>query len=365
MIGDPGQQQQRQDRALADWAIALTDPDRPPHEFPQASSRTVCLRGPRRGQARRRPHRTYRDTWLEVAALLDARAATADAKSDALEPSSDARRRVTAWSCGVSHKGQPIWAIDVAPPGAVDATTLVVAGLHAMEHVGVATAVALLERAASADSPWRKHRLVVVPMANPDGFLAVEQALAAGQRRFRRTNAAGVDLNRNFAVGWDDRYYLNRLLRPVFSPGSGPLSEPESRAVNAVLTAVRPTYAVSLHAFGEWIFVPYAGSRRPPAALALMLTLARGMAMMQPQRPYRVMQLGLRSRLFQARGAEIDHFYDRYNALSFLIEIGAGPRLRAPGTWLHPYSWFTPPAPLLERDVANVLPAIEFLGRVA
>lgn len=272
---------------------------------------------------------------------------------------------MSAWPCGVSHKGEPIWAIDVAPAGVADATTVVVAGLHAMEHVGVATAVALLERAASADTAWRKHRLVVVPMANPDGFLAVEQALAAGQRRFRRTNAAGVDLNRNFAVGWDDRYYLNRLLRPVFSPGSAPLSEPESRAVDAVLAAVRPTYAVSLHAFGEWIFTPYAGSRRPPAALALMLTLARGMAMMQPHRPYRVMQLGLRSRLFQARGAEIDHFHDRYNALSFLIEIGAGPRLRAPGTWLHPYSWFTPPAALLERDVANVLPAIEFLGRVA
>jgi hypothetical protein len=268
----------------------------------------------------------------------------------------------------VSHGGQPIWAVEVAAEEPLPrATTLVVAGLHAMEHVGVATAVALLERAALPHSPWRqhRHRLVVVPMANPDGFLAVEAGLARGERRFRRANAAGVDLNRNFAVGWDDRYSLNRLLRPVFSPGSAPLSEPESRAVDAVLAAVRPTYAVSLHAFGEWIFTPYAGSRRPPAALALMLTLARGMAMMQPHRPYRVMQLGLRSRLFQARGAEIDHFHDRYNALSFLIEIGAGPRLRAPGTWLHPYSWFTPPAALLERDVANVLPAIEFLGRVA
>ncbi|HWM86620.1 MAG TPA: M14 family metallopeptidase [Kofleriaceae bacterium] len=264
----------------------------------------------------------------------------------------------------MSHSGQPIWAIDVMPAVTPVATTLVVAGLHAMEHVGVATAVALIERAAAPDSPWVNHRLVVVPMANPDGFLAVEAGLARGERRFRRTNAAGVDLNRNFAVGWDDRYYLNRLLRRIFSPGTGPLSEPEARAIDELLASVRPTYAVSLHAFGEWIFVPYAGSRRPPAHLALMETIARGMAMAQPERRYRVLQLARRSRLFQARGAEIDHFYERYGALSFLIEIGAGPRLRAPSTWFHPYAWFTPPAPLVARDVANVLPAIEFLARL-
>jgi hypothetical protein len=201
-----------------------------------------------------------------------------------------------------------------------------------------------------------------VPMGNPDGFLAVQGGLAAGRRRFRRSNAAGVDLNRNFAVGWDDRYYLHRWLPRIFSPGSGPLSEPETRAIDAVLSWARPSYAVSLHAFGNWIFTPYAGSRRAPADLDRMLDIAHRMAGAQPERPYRVVQLGRRSRFFQARGAEIDHFYERHGALSFLFEIGAGPRLRHPGTWLHPYRWFTPPAPLLERDVANVLPALESLA---
>ena len=311
--------------SLVEWARRLTEPDW------QAA-------------ARRRPYRTYRDTWLRVAALASGRA-------------------VAASACGVSHGGEPIWAVEVGP---VDpparAVTLVVAGLHAMEHVGVATAVALLERAASPESRWRHHRLVVVPMANPDGFLAVQAGLARGERRFRRTNAAGVDLNRNFAVGWDDRYYLHRILRRVFSPGAGPLSEPEARAIDSLLAATRPTYALSLHAFGEWIFTPYAGSRRPPPDLDRMLAIGRGMAAAQPERPYRVLQLAHRTHLFQARGAEIDHFYERHGALSFLIEIGAGPRLRAPETWLHPYAWFTPPAPLLARDVANVLPAIEYLA---
>jgi hypothetical protein len=234
-----------------------------------------------------------------------------------------------------------------------------------MEHIGVATALALLERAVAPGSPWRSSRLVVVPMANPDGFRTVEADLARGARRFRRANQRGVDLNRNFAVGWDDRYYLNRLLGRLFAPGAGPLSEPETAAVDRLVGEVRPTYAVSLHAFGEWIFLPYAGSRRAPPDLARLEEIAAGMAAAQPARPYRVLQLSRRTRLFQARGAEIDHFYERHGALSFLIEIGAGPRLRAPTTWLWPYGWFTPPAPLLERDVANVLPAIEHLAAPA
>jgi murein tripeptide amidase MpaA len=304
---------------LADWAERLEEPS--PSE------------------AVRVPHRTYAATWRRLVEL-----------------------DVEAIRIGSSCAGEPLWAFAIDPPRPRRATTFVVAGLHAMEHVGVATALALLERAAGAASPWRDHRLVVVPMANPDGFRVVEADLARGARRFRRSNARGVDLNRNFAVGWDDRYYLNRVLGRIFSPGQGPLSEPETRAIDELLTRERPATAVSLHAFGEWIFLPYAGARRAPPDLGRMEEIGAGMAAAQPHRPYRIMQLARRSRLFQARGAEIDHFYERHRALSFLIEIGAGPRLGEPPTWFLPYGWFTPPAALLERDVANVLPAIEHLA---
>jgi hypothetical protein len=307
--------------AFAEWIDSLDEP--PPAE------------------AVRAPYRTYAATWRALAALAP---------------------RAQPIRIGASWSGEPLWAFAVDPAGASRATTFVVAGIHAMEHVGVATSVALLARACAASSPWSAHRLVVVPMANPDGFRVVEADLAGGARRFRRSNARGVDLNRNFAAFWDDRYYLNRLLGRIFSPGAGPLSEPESHAIDQLLARERPAYAVSLHAFGEWIFTPWAGSRRPPPDLECLLQIASGMAAAQPYRAYRVLQLARRSRLFQARGAEIDHFYQRHGALSFLIEIGAGPRLRAPPTWFLPYGWFTPPPDLLERDVNNVLPAVEHLA---
>lgn len=289
-----------------------------------------------------RPGLTYRELWLSAAELPGA----------------------VPRVIGHSVRGEPIWSltIEATPRERAAATVLVIAGLHAMEHVGPRTALALCRRAAAGEAGWRDRRLVVVPLVNPDGWLDVERMLAAGGRRFLRKNANGVDLNRNFATGWDGRYYLNRLLPRLFAAGSGPLSEPETQAVDALAGSIRPDYAVSLHAFGEWIFVPYAGRRAAPPDLPRLLELAGQMAARQPTRRYRVMQLAARSRLFAARGAEIDHLYERHGALSFLIEIGAGPSFSEPEHWMHPYRWFTPDESRLGSEISNVLPAIDVLS---
>ncbi len=290
-----------------------------------------------------RPYRSYRRIWTDIAEL--------------------ARRHdhLSVDGIGYSAGSEPMWSVTV---GTGAPTVFVLAGLHAMEHVGPAAALALIEHAANGAAAWSRRRLVVVPVGNPDGYLACERMLASGRRRFVRRNRRGVDLNRNFAVGWDDSYYLNRLLRPLFAPGDAPLSEPETRAVDRVVARERPAYAVSLHAFGEVIYTPYAGTDEEPPDAPRLRSIARAMAGRQPGRGYKSMQLGRRSRYFRACGSEIDHFYGRYGALSFLIEIGAGPRLRSPSTWLSPYRWYTPPDRLLERDIARVLPAIDYLSEL-
>lgn len=297
--------------------------------------------------AHRRPYRTYRQTFKRVLELADLRADV-----------------VTVRAFGRSVRQQPLWCVSVNHRGAAPPPVLVVANLHAMEHVGAATALALLSEAADDKSPWQKRILHVVPVANPDGFLEIENALAEGRWRFVRKNANGVDLNRNFAENWSDRYYLNRLLRPIFACGPGPLSEPETGALDRLCETQRPGIVVSLHAFGEWIYTPYAGRRQRPPDFEAMRRIATKMADRQPRKRYRVLQLARRSRLFAARGAEIDHFYSRYGAFSFLIEIGSGPSMVEPSTWFDPYRWFTPKDFRVEAQVANVLPALHVLADV-
>lgn len=75
----------------------------------------------------------------------------------------------------------------------------------------------------------RGLNLWVIPTYNPDGY-------ARGTRR----NARGVDLNRNFPNNWAD-------LDGDYESGTGPRSEPETRAVIRFLDDVNPRWVVSFH----------------------------------------------------------------------------------------------------------------------
>ena len=126
---------------------------------------------------------------------------------------------------GHSVRGRAIVAYERGDPAAPP--TLVVGVIHGNEPAGLAV-VARLRR---MPLPAGVH-LWLIPSVNPDG-------LAAGIRQ----NARGVDLNRNWPVGWRangrpfDGYY----------PGPRPLSEPESRAVRAFVRRVRPRLTVWYH----------------------------------------------------------------------------------------------------------------------
>ncbi len=84
----------------------------------------------------------------------------------------------------------------------------------------------------------------VVPVVNPDGLLAPKP---------KRVNANGVDLNRNFPTpGWEQEapVYWAKATRsdPRRFPGKSPLSEPETRWLNAEMERFRPQVIISVHA---------------------------------------------------------------------------------------------------------------------
>jgi hypothetical protein len=103
-----------------------------------------------------------------------------------------------------------------------------------------------------------------IPVLNPDGFLA---------RPATRTNASGVDLNRNFPTpNWAEesvQYWEKRTRRdPRRWPGPAALSEPESQFLHRQMAEFAPDLVVSIHA--PYGVLDFDGPQTPPSKLGML-----------------------------------------------------------------------------------------------
>lgn len=258
---------------------------------------------------------------------------------------------------GESHEGAPIVRLSLGPPDAARAT-LVIAGLHAMEWIGVETGLALVD--ALLRRPLSR-RIDVFPLLNPDGFRRVERDLSLGRRRFVRANARGVDLNRNWPTHWRKRLFFPTFLPFLGGSGEAPGSEPEVRAVLDTLHGLGPRVdrALSLHSFGRMLLLPYGGRWASPPRIEALRAHAADVASRLPG--YRVRQSARWVPGAFAYGMELDHF-DALGADGLLVECSAGGlRLTDPSSWLLPMRWFNPPDLPTERAkiAAAVVPFVD------
>jgi len=119
-----------------------------------------------------------------------------------------------------------------------DCKLLIHAGIHGEE----AETTIALSRALRLMTEPSEHCAAVLAV-NPDGLI-----------RGTRGNASGVDLNRNFPTAdWqsDPVFHRSTLDDPrdvALSPGSGPGSEPEVRALVRLIEELKPEAVVALHA---------------------------------------------------------------------------------------------------------------------
>ncbi|HST69373.1 MAG TPA: DUF2817 domain-containing protein [Solirubrobacterales bacterium] len=137
----------------------------------------------------------------------------------AADPAAAAERSVI----GHSVQGRPIVSVRI---GTRDPTLrmLVIGAVHGNEAAGMRITRRLLELGAPPGA-----ELLIVPTINPDGVAART-----------RGNARGVDLNRNFPFDWQP------LSGGEYS-GTGPLSEPESRAAHRFILRMEPDVTIWLH----------------------------------------------------------------------------------------------------------------------
>jgi hypothetical protein len=265
---------------------------------------------------------------------------------------------------GHSVERRPIWGFRVSRPGTeIHTKVLVFAGIHALEWISTEAATAFLTDVARLTP--RGVETVVVPLLNPDGREKVEQDLMAGRVRYRRGNARNVDLNRDFAVNRPARAIWRHLIPAYYRSTKAPLSQPESKALDRLLAAENFDVAVSLHAFGGFVYTPWAGLWARPDDWARLHSLGTTMSEAQGAHAYKVRQLSRWGFFFRAHGAEIDHIYGEYGTLSFLIELtrsGLSPTRLS--TLKTPFDWYNPARaePHIEKGVRALRSLIHTLS---
>jgi hypothetical protein len=134
--------------------------------------------------------------------------------------------RTAVTTIGRSVQGRRIYAVRRWTPGATK-RVLVIGSMHGNEKAGHGVTYRLRRAPLPANVD-----LWIIPTINPDGVAAT-----------RRTNARGVDLNRNFPHSWAR---IARRGSPNY-PGPYAASEPETRALMAFTSRVKPRMTVILH----------------------------------------------------------------------------------------------------------------------
>jgi protein MpaA len=185
---------------------------------------------------------------IGILALAPARADESKAESQNVLP-------VDKYVAGMSIEGRPI-RCEVYGDG--PDVMMVIATIHGNEACGTPLVAAFAKWLVAHPAELTGRTVVIVPVANPDGY-------AAG----KRFNARNVDLNRNFPAGnWgvpqepDDpessksSASTKTLTSPDgstyasgkrFKPGDTPLSEPESRALMQLICRYYPNRILSIH----------------------------------------------------------------------------------------------------------------------
>ncbi len=147
------------------------------------------------------------------------------------------------WSFeGTSVQGRPLVYAEFGPADARN-RTLVFSMVHGDEITPLYVGFELAKWALENMKNFPDTRLVLAPLVNPDGFFGYPKT---------RTNAHGVDCNRNFGTkdwkaqaisSWKTKFKSNKRRFPGYKPDS----EPETIFQKALIEKVGPSKIISIH----------------------------------------------------------------------------------------------------------------------
>lgn len=238
--------------------------------------------------------------------------------------------RVSHVELGLSLQGRFLRGVRITNPGADDRPVVVVQGCqHAREWISVAATVFAAEQFATAaegtelDGLLDEVELVVVPVANPDGYV-----YSWDVDRFWRKNrrdGQGVDTNRNWSVAWGGEGSSPDPAAENYH-GSAPFSEPEPAAMRDFIEGdPRVIAMLDVHSYGQYVLFPWGYDAADSDDHELFAGLAADMAdVMTSQHGQTYVPLQS-AELYPASGNVADWAYGTHGIHAVALELRPGP----------------------------------------
>ncbi|KAI0562745.1 Zinc carboxypeptidase [Gracilaria domingensis] len=185
-----------------------------------------------------------------------------------------------------------------------DRTRIVaVFGEHGRERITSELALSIVQRYCGTGSmahALHNLEIVLVPIVNVAGRHEAET-----NNDCSRLNANGVDVNRNYVVQWG--FKDADTLSEEETEGSHPLSEWETRAIDAIIRRTKPHAYLSFHSGDRSILLPWDSGARVSSRMELIAKRIRNIHC-------RDCRIGTASQLFgyRAYGTGVDHATGMY-----------------------------------------------------
>jgi len=246
------------------------------------------------------------------------------------------------YSIGKTYGGRDIWAVKISDNVSIDeneAEVLFLAAHHGNEKPGYQFLLSFIKylcenysRNESIAFIINNAEIFLIPMVNPDG---VEN----NTRKNMKPNGAflekifpvmrGVNLNRNYDVGWDKWkpwYFTSTTVTPYgdlllyfmgYPPeyrGIEPFSEKETRAVRDFIKERNILIAADYHTgAGKVIFYPFGYTNAPPPDEKTFVSIAENISRING---YSFQEAGV-----GVTGMAMDWMYERHGIYAFVVEV--------------------------------------------
>jgi len=169
-------------------------------------------------------------------------------------------------------------------------------------------------------------RIILVPQVNPDGNQLVHEGQAMWRKNAWESEGRtfGVDINRNYPTLWGacNGSSTNKSSDSFRGPEAS--SEPETKAMIALIQSERPVANISYHSFSEMILYPYGCRKEANPSLELFKSIGADMKanVIDDSGKTNTYSLGTPPELlYEADGTDADWQFREAGVLAFAMEV--------------------------------------------